>query len=373
MSTFGGFVKLEMYMEINNLFVTYKDSYRDALIKKIVDLCYTKGELTNLLSLFIECFINSTLSKDLSFVSIFLQHVIRLQALPRKNITNSILFQNNIIDIISILTLKERKPLKFYKIINNLQNVKKVLESYSFEIDDNDKDTIEFEGEMPVELYQQFVALKQLIRSREKKLAIGLAYIICNKQYSEYSMGSLNISGFTYNDPKLKKDLILFVWKLIYNISNNAVIIDRYFFMYNIGLNKKNKPDRLNILLYSVLILAINNNCIHETESKSLKDYETLIIKKRDLINLNEFFNYNINNNNNNNNNNSISNNKKNANNDDNVDNDDKNEKNYDEIDDELEYLKCITYLDNYKINEVYNEKADRKVIKTRKLAVDEI
>lgn len=354
MSTFKGFSKLEVYSEINHLFVNYQESYRDDLISKIVDLCYTKGELTNLIYFFIECFINSTLSKDLSFVSIFLQHIIRLQSIPRKNITKNVLFQNSMMDIISIITLKERKPLKFYKIIDNMENVKSALQSYSFEIDEKDKDTSEFEGEMPVEIFQQFVALKQLIKSREKKLAIGLAYIICTRQCSEYSMGSLNISNFTYNDTKLKKDLILFVWKLLLNISNNSVIIDRYFFLYNIGLNKKNKESRLNILLYSVLILAIDSNCIHDTEIKKIKEFEILLNKKKEGLDLSEYFNYN------NENNNNV----------DNVNVNFNNVNNNNENDDitELEYLKCITYLDNSKINEVFNEKEEKKIKKIKKI-----
>lgn len=367
MTTYKGFLKNGVYNEISCLILKYSENDRDSLISKVVDICYSKGEFNNLVSFLVNCFVRTNLTQDLQFVKLFNKYITNLQKLPRKNVVNTKLFQERILDILSLITLKERKKRdKFEKILKNIDTIKSTLITYSFECDTCDRDINEFDGELPIELFQQFAALKFLIKNREKKLAVGLVYIMYNKKISSYSIGNVDLSCFTglyspiTNDKENKdKDIVPFIWKFIYNISNRSELIEKYFQLYHIGLTKKNKPERINLILYTVLILSISDEIIitsdYETryEDKYEKErYENIDVyfyrnleskvgkvgKKIDALSSSNISSAM----------------KESSSDSKNIDSGDS--KNI-EDDHSYDYLKCITYVDNEVINTVFDEK----------------
>jgi hypothetical protein len=92
---------------------------------------------------------------------------------------------------------------------------------------------------------------------------------------------------FKYKKSIKNKGIAFYIWKLIYKYTFKTKpyliqVVDDYYTVYNIGLNKKNSIERVNILLHIAYLITTNKYMKTDTIDNKIK-------KLKESININAF------------------------------------------------------------------------------------
>lgn len=287
MSTFRGLIKNEVY---NNIVNCIKDGRYDNGLEYFVDLACTKGELINLINFLINYYGKYILTSSPSYVTSFTNKLERLEKIPRKGMTDNPIFQNSVIQLYCMLCIKRQNSHNMFDSIKeNVFTIKQTLLSVTFEYDYIDKDFRSIVDGYPLDVKQKMTALITLLKNKDKKLAIGLVYVLITNT-STNQLESVNLNCFKYNKIHKIKHIGFYIWRIIYAYSKKykpylLYIIDDYYTIYSIGLTKKNIMERANILLFVIYILA------SEKSIKTDDDIETKINSMSNKLKSTNIFN----------------------------------------------------------------------------------
>lgn len=284
MSTYRGLLKKEAYSNIINCL---KENNYQCGVEYVVDLACSKNEITNLITFFINYFNNHILNSYNCFIFHFASKLERLDNMPRKKgIYENKIFQETVIDVYILLCLRRPRDDKFDFIKNNVQSIKRDLGDFSFEYKESELINLAFGPDINLKMLEKMLALLYLLENGKHSLAIGLIYIYVTGNDS-YNVDDLDMTCFKYKKSIKNKGIAFYIWKLIYKYTFKTKpyliqVVDDYYTVYNIGLNKKNSIDRVNILLHIAYLITTNKYMKTDTIDNKIK-------KLKENININAF------------------------------------------------------------------------------------
>jgi hypothetical protein len=269
--TFSGYAKNEVYKDIEGSF--HKSDY-ERLCYLTAELACTRNELNHLMQHLVDEFVQHRLSSNLTHLKYVIDTMNILQGFPKKNLAYNNSFQRTLCELVMhiAITSKKHTPLLMEN-VDFVKHIEPLL--YKFGARHEEQISSVFKSKVSNDLLKHLQMLYYFLRKGELKYCLIMAsYLVMSKEHFVDEIDFFEIKDIKKQN---KKDIVWYLWKLALThteAANNASEKNQGLYTYTLQAlrlytrlyNKRNRLSRVNLLLYSFVVIC--NKMIKEKPVK---------------------------------------------------------------------------------------------------------